>query len=73
MVAQSLAVVKDSVHTTDGIKEQSTIAASRAGSDADYVPEKMPASADEAQEGVREVEAITLSWTKASLTVAFIW
>jgi hypothetical protein len=26
-----------------------------------------------AQEGVREVEAVTLSWTKTSLACAFIW
>jgi hypothetical protein len=26
-----------------------------------------------AQEGVREVEAVTLSWTKSSLACAFIW
>jgi hypothetical protein len=26
-----------------------------------------------AQEGVREVEAVTLSWTKTSLACAFLW
>lgn len=40
--------------------------------DAEGFPEK-PAPADEAQQGVRSVEAVTLTWTKKSLALAFLW
>ena len=30
-------------------------------------------SSRSAQEGVREVEAVTLAWTKTSLACAFLW
>ena len=57
----------------DEINAQTRVAASTADSDVDTHPEKIPATGDEAQEGVREVEAVTLSWTKTSLITAFIW
>lgn len=41
--------------------------------DPEQFPEKLPAGQDEAQEGVRQVEAVTLSWTKQSLITAFVW
>lgn len=34
--------------------------------------EKLPATVDEAQQGIRNVEAVTLTWTKKSLAMAFI-
>lgn len=72
MATEDLTLAQSPATAADEIKAQSSEAASAAGSDADYIPEKMPASADEAQEGVREVEAVTLTWTKASLVAAFI-
>ncbi|KAK5078408.1 hypothetical protein LTR64_003180 [Lithohypha guttulata] len=67
-------IVQDNTTTAraDENKIQSNLTASAADSDAEYAPEKMPASADEAQEGVREVEAVTLTWTRTSLIVAFV-
>ena len=73
MATEDFTLAQHPASAADEIKAQPSVVASAAGSDADYMPEKMPSSADEAQEGVREVEAVTLTWTKASLVTAFIW
>lgn len=57
---------------TDEIKTHAGVETSTADSDGDYIPAKMPTSAGEAQEGVREVEAVTLTWTRTALIIAFI-
>lgn len=72
MAIETITQDTNATPVTDENKIQPSVAASTAGSDAEYAPEKMPAPADEAQEGVREVEAVTLTWTRTSLIVAFV-
>lgn len=66
----------DQIATTDAFSKIQPQTNSTAVSidDPECFPEKkLPAGQDEAQEGVREVEAVTLSWTKQSLVTAFVW
>ena len=69
----SLEVAQAPPAANDEIEKQPAGTASVAESyDAEGFAEK-PAPLEEAQEGVRSVEAITLTWTKQSLALAFIW
>jgi len=69
----SLEVAQAPPAANDEIEKQPAGAASVAESyDVEGFAEK-PAPVEEAQEGVRNVEAITLTWTKQSLALAFIW
>lgn len=66
-VAQAPPVADDQIE-----KQPAGTASVAENYDAEGFPEK-PAPVEEAQEGVRGVEAITLTWTKKSLAAAFLW
>lgn len=54
-------------------KSQAEIATASVGdNDQNELADKLPAPAEEAQQGIRDVEAVTLTWTKTSLAMAFI-
>lgn len=55
------------------VKSQSNIVTDPVGeTDQNDDTDKLPATVDEAQQGIRNVEAVTLTWTKTSLAMAFI-
>lgn len=57
----------------EDVKPQPNVATDSVGdNDQNDHPDNLPASVDEAQQGIRNVEAVTLTWTKTSLAMAFI-
>lgn len=48
------------------------VTASVRDNDQNELAGELPASAEEAQQGIRNVEAVTLTWTRTSLAMAFI-
>lgn len=55
------------------VKSQPEIVTESVGdNDQNELPDKLPASVEEAQQGTRNIEAVTLTWTKTSLAMVFI-
>lgn len=67
-------IISSSVNNAQ-LSDKQPQAASEAADDEDAVRkvEEATTPSKDAQQGVRSVEAVTLTWTKTSLVLAFIW